>query len=206
MKPIWKKIVVGWSGSRVCYLKLCAAKEKTGCLHFKWTLAHRSAPCKCVWEILTHKFDYSPTVSIWQYLLALHLQHLLHANDACHAEVFTVLAHLNRLQPFRHRPEGRAVRATGAWKPNRNSKRNTRESQQTTSGYVFFFFSLCIFVSYYRRQALKEKTRLFRQNLIKNKILFAWMHGYSMTFKKSQFSFILTLPPPSFSLLSDLIP
>lgn len=39
------------------------------------------------------------------HLLILHLQDLVHGYDASAGKVLTVLAHLNGLQPFRHRPE-----------------------------------------------------------------------------------------------------
>lgn len=48
------------------------------------------------------------------YSLVLHLQHLVHGEHSGTGEVLAVLAHLDGLQPFRHRPEGGAVTATGA--------------------------------------------------------------------------------------------
>lgn len=135
-----------------------------------------------VCEKFSLKVCYIPTRSIRPYSLALHLQHLLHADDACHAEVLAVLAHLYRLQPFRNRSERRTIRATGAWKPDRNSERNARESQQTTSESLFFS-SLDIFGLITGDRLWKKKTCLFGHKSDKKKILFAWMHWCSMTIK-----------------------
>lgn len=51
---------------------------------------------------------------IISHLLILHLQDLVHGDDPSAVEVVTVLAHLDGLQPLRHRPEGGTIRATGA--------------------------------------------------------------------------------------------
>lgn len=48
------------------------------------------------------------------HLLVLHLQDLVHRDDPGPAEVLAVLAHLDGLQPLRHRPEGGTVGAAGA--------------------------------------------------------------------------------------------
>lgn len=49
------------------------------------------------------------------HLLSFHLQDLFHGDNPGAGEVLAVLAHLDGLQPFRHRPEGRAIWAAGAW-------------------------------------------------------------------------------------------
>lgn len=46
---------------------------------------------------------------IMSHLLILHLQDLVHGDDPSAGEVLTVLAHLDGLQPLRHRPEGGTV-------------------------------------------------------------------------------------------------
>ena len=51
---------------------------------------------------------------VWLDLLMPHGQHLLHGCDSCPGEALAVLAHLDGLQPFRHRPEHGAVAAAGA--------------------------------------------------------------------------------------------
>lgn len=43
------------------------------------------------------------------HLLSFHLQDLFHGDNPGAGEVLAVLAHLDGLQPFRHRPEGRAI-------------------------------------------------------------------------------------------------
>lgn len=48
------------------------------------------------------------------HLLILHLQDLVHGDDASAVEVLAVLAHLNGLQPLRNRPERGTIRAAGA--------------------------------------------------------------------------------------------
>lgn len=46
------------------------------------------------------------------------MQHLIHGDYASTGEVLAVLVHLNGFQPFWHRPEGGAVRTTGARQAN----------------------------------------------------------------------------------------
>lgn len=48
-------------------------------------------------------------------ILILHLQDLVHGEYPSRCEVVNVLVHFNGLQPFGHGPEGRTVRAAGAW-------------------------------------------------------------------------------------------
>lgn len=50
-----------------------------------------------------------PKSGIVSHLLILHLQDLVHGDDAGAGKVLAVLTHLDGLKPLRHRPEGGTV-------------------------------------------------------------------------------------------------